>query len=393
MMVEVRTRPILRTIPFLIAVCFVALTAQGKYSGGSGTAQDPYQIATAADLILLGETPADYDKQFLLTADIDLDPKLPGRKVFDKAVIGQIYETRFNGVFDGKGHVISDLTITGKDYLGLFGYLGDGGEVRNLGVLDVNIVGSGTAVGGLVGANGSWTTWGGSVTHCHSTGKVSGSLYVGGLVGENHGSVTQCYSAGAVNGGSGVGGLVGQNGSFKTLGSVTQCYSTGAVRGNGPVGGLVGGNDGNLVHCYSTGKVSGNGPVGGLVGRNGSFKTLGSVTHCYSTGAVSGGSSVGGLVGENTGSVTQCYSTGAVSGQWSVGGLVGDNVYYGSVTACFWDTQTSGQTASAGGTGKTTAQMQTGKTFLDAGWDFVGETTNGSEDTWKIAEGLAYPRL
>jgi hypothetical protein len=58
-----------------------------KYSGGSGTAQAPYQISTAADLIALGETPADYDKHFLLTADIDLDPKLPGRKVFDKAVI------------------------------------------------------------------------------------------------------------------------------------------------------------------------------------------------------------------------------------------------------------------------------------------------------------------
>ena len=61
---------------------------------------------------------------------------------------------------------------------------------------------------------------------------------------------------------------------------------------------------------------------------------------------------------------------------------------------CFWDTQTSKQTTSSGGgTGKTTAEMQTAKTFLDAGWDFVGETTNGTEDIWWILEGKDYPRL
>jgi len=94
--------------------------------------------------------------------------------------------------------------------------------------------------------------------------------------------------------------------------------------------------------------------------------------------------------------VTQCYSTGSVSGigqdSWEIGGLVG-NTYQGSVTGCFWDIQTSGQATSAGGTGKTTAQMQTAKTFLDAGWDFVGETKNGTEDIWWINEGKDYPRL
>ena len=83
-------------------------------------------------------------------------------------------------------------------------------------------------------------------------------------------------------------------------------------------------------------------------------------------------------------------------GQWhgssSVGGLVG-NGSSKNVTACFWDTQTSGQATSAGGTGKTTAEMQTAKTFLDAGWDFVGETANGTEDIWWILEGKDYPRL
>jgi len=79
-----RTVPV---IPFLMVVCFIVVPVQARYSGGSGTAQDPYQITTAADLIALGETPADYDKHFVLTADIDLDPNLPGNRVFDRAVI------------------------------------------------------------------------------------------------------------------------------------------------------------------------------------------------------------------------------------------------------------------------------------------------------------------
>ncbi|MCX5643913.1 MAG: hypothetical protein NTZ17_04395 [Phycisphaerae bacterium] len=84
-------------------------------------------------------------------------------------------------------------------------------------------------------------------------------------------------------------------------------------------------------------------------------------------------------------------STGAVGRVG--GGLVGILGSGGVVTECFWDVQTSGQAKSAGGTGKTTAEMQTAKTFLNAGWDFVGETANGTEDTWWILEGKDYPKL
>ena len=125
---------------YAAAVLLLAIvsTATAKYSGGSGTAQDPYQIATAADLILLGETPTDYDKHFILTADIDLEPNLPGRKVFDKAVIAPDTDsvksgfqgTPFTGVFDGNGHTISRLTIKGGGDVGLFGQLTSGAEVR-----------------------------------------------------------------------------------------------------------------------------------------------------------------------------------------------------------------------------------------------------------------------
>ena len=122
------------------------------------------------------------------------------------------------------------------------------------------------------------------------------------------------------------------------------------------------------------------------------------MTQCYSTAAVLdswGPWQIGGLVGANDGAVIRCYSTGSVQGTDNVGGLVGYNndAIHGTVTACFWDTQTSGQATSAGGTGKTTAEMQTAKTFLGAGWDFVGETKNGTEDIWWIDEGKDYPRL
>src|SRR5512136_1328812 len=132
-------------------------TATAKYSGGTGEPNDPYEIATAADMIALGEDPNDYDKHFILTADIDLDPNLPGGKVFDRAVIapdmvpsnayGMFGGPYFTGMFDGKCHAISHLTIRGKNYLGLFGCLAESGEVKGVGVVDVKIAGSGGYIG------------------------------------------------------------------------------------------------------------------------------------------------------------------------------------------------------------------------------------------------------
>jgi hypothetical protein len=293
----------------------------------------------AEDLMLLGESPEDYDKHFILTADIDLHPNLPGRKVFDEAVIAPhagtahtggwpFNENPFKGIFDGNGHKISHLTINSGEYLGLFGQLADGAEVRNLGVVNVDIDNSsGERIGGLVGLS-----WNGTVINCYSTGTVTGNYYVGGLVGYNVGTVTCCYSTCVVDG----------------------------LRWS----------------------------IGGLVGYNGAY-----VQQSYSTGNVIGNIETGGLVGENGGTVTECYSTGRLWGSSDVGGLVGYDYDWSQADRCFWDTQTSGRAISAGGTGKTTAQMKRASTFLDAGWDFVDETANGTDDIWWILEGQDYPRL
>ena len=130
------------------------------------------------------------------------------------------------------------------------------------------------------------------------------------------------------------------------------------VTGEVYVGGLVGHNhDGSLSNCHSTGNVAGDMQVGGLVGIN-----EGTVSNSYSTATVTGGEAVGGLVGLNGGTVSNSYSTGSVTGNSSVGGLVGWNDE-GTVDNSFWDTETSGQATSDGGTGKNTTAMQDITTF------------------------------
>ena len=264
--------------------------------------------------------------------------------------VGGEYPYWFTGSFEGDGHTITGLKINrpATNLVGLFGKTGEA-EIKNVGMVDVDINGSGR-VGGLVGYCNS-----GILNNCYSTGAVSGDDYfVGGLVGFNNGIMTNCYS-------------------------------TSSVSGANEIGGLVGYKNGILSNCYSTGAVvsSGGGNAGGLAGQ----ATVCTITNCYSTGSVDsgGGDNVGGLVGATVISTyTNCYSTGSVDsgGGYFVGGLVGyacDDEYNDD----FWDTETSGQATSEGGTGKTTVQMKQQATFTN--WDFA--------IIWDITEGATYPFL
>jgi len=103
---------------------------------------------------------------------------------------------------------------------------------------------------------------------------------------------------------------------------------------------------------------------------------------------------VGGLVGENQGTVRNSYSTGNVTGSSSVGGLVGYNP--STVSDSFWDTVTSGQDTSDGGTGKTTAQMKYIATFSGAGWNIITVADTGTPNPsyiWNIVDDETYPLL
>jgi hypothetical protein len=235
-------------------------------------------------------------------------------------------------------------------------------------------------VGGLVGSNY------GTVRNSYATDSVAGEWEVGGLVGSNSGTVTKSYFTGSVTGNYYVAGLVGSN-----SGTVTESYFTGGVTGNYYVAGLVGSNSGTVSNSYSTGSVTGSSIVSGLVGING---WDGTVSNSYSTSSVAGNYYVGGLVGVNFGTVSNSYSRGNVTGHEYVGGLVGVN-WGGTASNSFWDTETSGQATSAGGTGKTTAEMQDIATFLGAAWDIctVAPGATNSFYTWNIVHEQTYPFL
>jgi len=271
----------------IVFLTIVSIT-QAKYGGGSGTADEPYQIATAADLIALGESPEDYDKHFILTADIDLDPNLPGRKVFDKAVIAR--ETPFTGVFDGNGHWL--YSYRGAD--SLFRYVrGSSAQVKNLRLFKSDVEYHGIGTGSLLVGTLTY----GTISNCHvqdcklSSRSLGGA---GGLVGSNDGTITDCHISGQIIGTRhDVGGLVAYNGEDATI---TRCSFSGSVGGGGGgsrlTGGLVGFNFGGISFCYSTGLVWGSGAAG-LVGGNG-----GVVYSCYSISSVSG---AGGLLRRRVG--------------------------------------------------------------------------------------------
>ena len=255
----------------------------------------------------------------------------------------------FIGTFDGLGHSISNLTINlpATDYVGLFGRLyGLSPMVQNVGLIGGSVIGR-NYVGELVGLINLST-----VKNSYTTGSVSGSSQVGGLLGVNNGTISNNYATGNVNAsGIGyVGGLVG----FSQSSSISNCYATGSVTGSGDIGGLVGSNGGTINYSYATGSVSGSTDVGGLVGYINSSQSV--ISNSYATGLVSGTSSLGGLVG---------YSSS------------------GAISSSYWNITTSGQATSAGGTGLTTAQMQTATNFT--GFNFT-TTPSATGNNWVMVD-------
>jgi hypothetical protein len=147
-----------------------------------------------------------------------------------------------------------------------------------------------------------------------------------------------------------------------------------------------------VSNCYFSGDITGDSYVGGLVGVN----EGGTVSDSYSTGGVTGDWRVGGLVAlNNGGTVSNSYSSGSVTGTSHVGGLVGTNDR-GTVSQSFWDVQTSGQTGSAAGAGKTTAKMRNIATFSGAGWNIVAVANADARNLsyiWNMVDGESYPSL
>ena len=267
--------------------CTIGSWADG--GGESGEAEDlgysiqndgSYMVYNANGLMNIAELVNGGKTDINITLDTNID--LTGK---DWTPIGTSFRNKYTGTFDGGGHTIKGLTVTTNDqFVGLFGSIGYAGTVKNVMMEDVQITSNPSSgfAGGVAGYSD------GTIENCSVSGSVSGTVYVGGVVGAQwNGSITGCSSSATVKGMVHVGGVVGQTNDGATM---TACYATGNV----------------IIEIAPKKNISG----GGLVGFNGGK----GVRACYATGNVT--------------------STGSSTGNVHIGGFLGDN--YTTVTACYW---------------------------------------------------------
>ncbi len=318
----------------------------------------------------------------------------------------------FSGSFDGKEYKIKGLTINRplEEYVGLFGYtIGAGEVIKNVGLEDVAITGGDYAVAGLVGFNNDDR----SITDCWVTGAIviadtdASKTLCGGLSGYTEGTVSDCHFSGTIDHSDSFdrrieqcGGLIGLIGG----GTVTKSYSTGTFTLDGIAGsqtwdisGFCGLNSGgDISRCFSTMDIviDTSDDIYGIAGFT-SYNT-GTITDCYARGDITANGTAADVThiagfcafNDSIGTIENSYSTGLITtnGLGDVGGFCAEN-WGGTVLDCFWDTQTSGEAASDGGTGKTTAQMKSIQTIQAAGW--------AVSTIWSITPGCnnGYPCL
>lgn len=368
-----------------ILVFVLSGVSSGKYSGGTGESSDPYLIATPSDLNSIGLDPNDWDKHFLMTADINM----AGITGDSFNIIG--YNTGwsdpntkpFSGIFDGAGHVVSNFSYEGNTtrYTGLFGFI-DGltAEVKNLTLLrprvknledydgsvpvgalagviehgrisqchiiDVNVEGM-SQIGGLAGPSGA------RIVECEVTGVITGYYAVGGIVGTNGGEITKSHANVHIDCYEDGGAIAGEN----FWGTISDCNSIGVVCGTGyEIGGFVGRNDNGVIsNCFADVNVIGGDYVGGFVGSN----YYAEISNCIARGNVSGNSSVGGFLGENIwwSTIEKCFFEGAVTGSIDVGGFGGFN--YSTIINSYCEAKVEGNQDVGGFIGYSLTSPQT----------------------------------
>ncbi len=350
----------------ILALCFTllptaALASDGAwdgstaaaFAGGTGTAEDPYQIANGAQLAYLassvnsGETYT--GKNFVLTANIDLNglPWTPIANSFSDALLGGSNYRIFAGNFDGNGYTISKVSIGSEttpfesDVFGLFG--ATEGKISNLNLDTVSIHGvakitSGYVIGpagGLVGYSA------GSIENCHVTGLtmdmnaqdggIAGAYWIGGLVGALDGTqlINECSVSGSITENTGKGSIGGLIGELGKAAKITYSRSDVTVnvkadpRGGADVGGFIGKGNGKtdaetvIRNCYATGNVTGGAYTGGFAGGLWGLN----IKNCYASGNVSqAAAAMASFVGTDAsdqdyyGSITNCFATGSVTG-------------------------------------------------------------------------------
>ena len=336
-----------RLTVILIIVCVLQLFSQIATPPilGDGTVGDPYQIASLENLYWLASSPEHMDKYFIQTSDIDasetefwdIEDHDGSPYTLDRYIgwvqIGKYSESPFTGSYDGQSYIISNLYFNfyGEQHgtqRQCKGLFGyvSGAEIKNIVLNDIDF----TAM-----------------------------FDIGGIAGYGSCNIENCYVSGIIKSYNSTGGIIGSNAG----GIIIKCVSDVNIQGEYRTGGIAGECifNSTITDCYSLGSVySSNYDTGGLIG----YVSNSEVLNSYSIGkVVSAGANIGGLIGRNESS---------------------------NITSCFWDVEISGLNESAGGIGKTTSEMRTISTFIDAGWDFIGESVNGTDDIWDIGNDYNY---
>jgi len=406
----------------------VSTLCYSQFAGGSGTVDDPYQIATAEQL---NQVRYYLTSSFIQTADIDLGVA-PWNEGAGWNPIGD-YDpwnptTSFRGNFNGQNFNISNMNIYRLDEsdLGLFGSI-LGCKINNIRLMNFLIASERGYIGGI-----SAMAYENEVSGCYSEGKISGYSTIGLLFGFfEQNSITDCHVKGEIKGtGSSIGGLVGLCSITDVISDCTadvklytdrlsiggiigqavainmfsknssKCEITAAGEASGCSGGLIGSltsaqRNCIISECYSTGYVDAQKDVatGGLIGELYISTDSVLIFNSYSNVNVQGNKAVGGFIGfirKNT-IIKNCYSTGKVTGNSDVGGFIGkiDTLNTVSAINSYWNTETSGQLNSLLAEGRTTSEMSlpySSNTYVD--WDFE---TVWADDIFNLNAG--YPML
>ena len=391
-----------------------AISESSLVSGGEYSISSKDELVALADYVNAGNDTT--GMTFVLGADIDLS------SISNWTPIGNFYK-KFKGVFDGNGHIISNLTINrSANDQGLFGRATAGASLQNVGLEHCKVTGA-KNTGGVVGVLSGY------VANCYISADIQGTQNVGGIIGVDAGdsvsNISNCYAEGSVTATSSqAGGIIG----FETKSNITNCYAknsikgtsyvggiagrvqyytienckaTGAVTGTGDyVGGLVGGtSSSSVINCSASGKVVSTGSyVGGLVGQLSGV----SIKNSYATGDVLGADYVGGLVGKSNGSVINSYATGNVSGSTNVGGLAGYCLVGGS-SFSFDNNSATGDVSGSTNVGGLLGSVNSSRPLLDSystgsvnGASFVGglvgkvDKTSGTQN---ITNCISYSKV
>ena len=401
------------------------------FAGGTGTAEDPYQIANGAQLAYLassvnnGET---YEaKNFVLTANIDLNglPWTPIANSFSDALLGGSNYRVFAGNFDGKGYTISNVSIGSEttplesDVFGLFG--ATEGKISNLNLDTVSIHGVAkiASIGAVVGfAGGLVGSSGGSIENCHVTGLAmdmsapsnvyAAAYWVGGLVGALDGAqlINECSVSGSITEKAGKGSIGGLIGELGKAAKITYSRSDVTVnvkadsRGGANVGGFIGKGNGKtdaetiIRNCYATGNVTGGAYTGGFAGGLWGLN----IKNCYASGNVSqAAAAMASFVGTDAsdtnyyGSITNCFATGSVTGSSPFQYAFAEQssaTKRSEITNCYFAEENSGiKTQYESATAKSQDEMKTEAFAAELnngdnsnGWSFVnGQVLGGAE--------------